>query len=142
MQRTDRETIKEQITDRLGLLLEDPQILEHLLVDLDLVDVPDRVLAEEVERDLVRRRQRDVLEPERAAPDRVGLVLPLLVTGTEGEPIDQVDGRRALTRRHLFRLEVRRVIRTDSVDVSLFDIKVFTFGQPRRSWSDRALAVR
>lgn len=60
-----------------------------------------------------------MLVPERAAADRVGLVFSLLVTGTEGEAVDEVDGRRALTDRHLFAAQVGGVVGTDAVDVFL-----------------------
>ena len=116
---THVQAVEEQVADRLGLLLEDAQVLEDLLVDVDLIRVTDRVLTEEVERDLARRRESHVLVPERAAADRVGLVFSLLVAGTERKAVDQVDGRRALTDRHLFAAQVGRVVGADAVDVFL-----------------------
>lgn len=116
---TDSESIEEQVADLLGLLFKQLEVLEHLLVDLDLVDVTDRVLSQEVEDNARRGRKRDVLEAERAAADRVGLVGALLVAVTEREAVDEVDGRRALPHHRLLVLEVRRVVLAHSVDVLL-----------------------
>lgn len=116
---THAQPVKHKVADLLRLLLEDLEVLEHLLFDLDGVGVPDRVLAEEVERDLGRRLERDVFEAERAASDRVGLFLTLLVAVSEREPVDEVDRCRALPRHHLLVLQVRCVVATDAVDVLL-----------------------
>lgn len=118
-ERTHRETIEEEVPDLLGLLLEDLEILKYHWIDLDGVDVANRVLAEEVERDLGGRRERDVLEAERAAANRVRLVLALLVSVPKREAVDEVDRSRPLTDRHLLVAQVDAVVRADAVDVLL-----------------------
>lgn len=54
-----------------------------------------------------------------AASDGIGLVLALLVSVTEGETVDEVDGGRALTDGRLLVLEVVGVVAADLVDVLL-----------------------
>jgi hypothetical protein len=117
--KTHAETVEEKVTNSLGVLLKDLQVLEDLLVDLDLVVEPNRVLTEEIESDLVRRSEGDVLVTKRATSDRVGFVVALFVTVTESETVDEVDRSRALTGRHLLRLEVGGVVGANAVDVLL-----------------------
>ena len=50
--------------------------------------------------------QGDVLNPEAAAADRVSLVLVLLVSGSQGELVDEVEGHCALSDSHLLGPEV------------------------------------
>ena len=57
--------------------------------------------------------QRDVLDPERAAADGVGLVLVLLVARPQRQLVDEVEGHRPLTDAHLLRLELGRVVVPD-----------------------------
>ena len=57
--------------------------------------------------------QRDVLDPERAAADRVGLVLVLLVARPQRQLVDEVEGHRPLPDAHLLRLELGRVVVPD-----------------------------
>ena len=45
--------------------------------------------------------QRDVLDAEAAAADGVGLVLVLLVAGSQRELVDEVEGHGALPHAHL-----------------------------------------
>lgn len=118
---THAETVEQQVTDSFRLLLEDLQVLEHLLVDFDLIVETDRVLTEEIESDLVGRGEGDMLVTERATSDRVGFVVSLLISVTEGEAVDEVDGGGALTGRHLLRLEIGGVVGADAVDVLLRD---------------------
>ena len=50
--------------------------------------------------------QRDVLDTERAAADRVSLVLVLLVSGSEGQLVDEVESNGALSDTHFLGLEI------------------------------------
>jgi len=50
--------------------------------------------------------QGDVLDTERAATDGVRLILILLVTGSQRELVDEIEGDCALADSHLLRLEV------------------------------------
>lgn len=100
--KTHRKSIEKEISDSFGFLLEDLDVLEDLFVDLDFVDVPDRIFTEEIERDLVRRREGDVFETKGTTSDRVGFVFSLFVSGTKSESIDEVDGSRTLASRHFF----------------------------------------
>ncbi len=47
------QAVKERIAAGLGLLLEALEVLPHLVVDLDAVDIADRILAEKVKEDVV-----------------------------------------------------------------------------------------
>lgn len=101
------------------VLLEDPHVLEHLGVDFDLLEVPDRVFTQEVKAKDVGRLQCDVFTTERATAHGIGLVFALLVTSSEGENVDEIHGRGSLPIRHLLRLEFFPIIRPDPIDVIL-----------------------
>ena len=88
------------------VVLEYLDILEHLLIDGDLVVVSDGILSKEVEHKLVRRLQRDVFTAERATADGVCLILALLVTRTKRKSIDEVHRRGALTVCHDLALQI------------------------------------
>ena len=48
----------------------------------------------------------DVFNTEGAASDRVGLILVLLVTGSEGQLVDEVQSHGSLSDSHLLRFEI------------------------------------
>ena len=91
----------EKVVALRGLFLEDADVLEDLVGHRNAIVVTNRVLAEEIEDDGVGRAERDVLELQRAAADCVCLVFTLLVAGSEGELIDEVDGGCSLACCHL-----------------------------------------
>jgi hypothetical protein len=123
MTRAYRQSVKDEIRSLLRLLLEDAQILKHLLVHVHLLVESDRVLAQKVERDLVRRLERDVLAAQRAAAHRVCLVLALLVARTQSEHVDQVHCGRSLPNLHGLVFESFRVVSSNTVDMVLKSAK-------------------
>jgi hypothetical protein len=109
----------EQIVPILLILLKDLDILKHLIVNRHPLIVPDRVLAEEVEDNIVRLLERNMLAPERATADRVRFVVALLISGTQCKLIDEVHRRRPLSISHHLVLQIGRVVLPDAVDVAL-----------------------
>jgi hypothetical protein len=117
-QPTHVETVKDVIPFRL-VVFENLDILEHLLVHLDFLVEPHRVLTQEIKDDPVRRLERDVLVSQGTTADRVRLVLALLVTRTKRKLVDEVQRSRTLSVRHDLGLEVLGVVLPDPVDVFL-----------------------
>lgn len=111
-------TIEQGVLIRF-VLLENPDILENLRIDFDLLVVPDRVFTQEVKAKNVGRLQRDVFTTERATPNGIGLVFAFLVASSKSKNINEVHSRSSLPIRHLFRLEIFSVICPDPVDVVL-----------------------
>lgn len=109
----------EQIVVVLLVLLEDPDIFEHLLVDLDSIIVSNRVFTEEVKYDPMGSLKRDMLASKGTTANSVRLILPLFVASSKGEFVNEVHGRGALTISHHFRLEINIVVFTNAVDVVL-----------------------
>ena len=77
------QSVEDVVSCGLGLLLEKFEVLEDLRVDLDFVVETNTVFTQEIEYDSLRGLQSDMLELQRAATDRVGFILSLLVTSTE-----------------------------------------------------------
>ncbi len=48
----------------------------------------------------------DVFNSERTATDRIGLIFVLLVTGSEGQLVDEVESHGSLSDSHLLRFEI------------------------------------
>ena len=63
-----------------------------------------------------------MFESEGTAADGIGLFFSLFVSGSEGQAIDEVHGRRSLSISHDLALELGRVILSDDVDVLLKDV--------------------
>jgi hypothetical protein len=102
-------------------LLEDPYVLEHLRIDFDLLEVPDRVFTQEIEAKKVGGLQRDVFTTERATAHGIGLVFALLITSSKSENVDEVHGRGSLPICHLLRLEIFPIICPDPINMVLRD---------------------
>ncbi len=83
-QPTHRDAI-EQSVGILLILLENTDVLEDLLLDLDSLVEPDRVLAQEVEDDIVWRLKSDVLASQGTTANGIRLIFAFLVTGTKRE---------------------------------------------------------
>lgn len=118
-ERAHCQTIKKQVIVLL-VLLKDAKVLVHLLVDIDVVEVANRVFAEEVELNVSGRRESDVLAAQRAAADRIRFFVALLVAGTKRKEVDEVESGGALTVRHELDVEVGSVIATDAINVLLW----------------------
>jgi len=117
------DAIEQSIIIRL-VLLEDPDVLEHLRIDFDLLEVPDRVFTQEIKAKDVGRLQRDVFTTKRATAHSVGLIFTLLVTSSKSKNVDEVHSGGPLSVCHLFRLEIFPVICPDPIDVALRDVSV------------------
>jgi hypothetical protein len=109
----------EQIVPVLLILLKNLDILKHLIVNRHPLIVPDRVLAEEVEDDIVWLLERNMLAPERATADRVRFVVALLIPGTQCKLVDEVHRRRPMSVGHHLVLQIGRVVLPDAIDVAL-----------------------
>jgi hypothetical protein len=94
---THRETVEQIIALALRFRFEDLDVFEDLRVYLDLLMEPHRVFTQEIEDDFVGRLERDMLVPQGTTSDGVRLVLALLVARSEGETVDEVQCRCALT---------------------------------------------
>jgi hypothetical protein len=108
-----------QIVPILLILLKDLDILKHLIVNRHPLIVPDRVLAQEIEDDIIRLLECDVLAPQRATANRVRFVVALLISGTQCKLVDEVHRRRPLSVGHHLVLQIGRVVLPDAVDVAL-----------------------
>ena len=113
------EAIKEFISLLGGLALKETNVLENLLVDLHVLLEPDRIFTQKVKMHDVGLLQCDVLISEGAAAHSIGLVLTLLISGSECKSINQVHGRGTLTNKHLLVLEICHISTTDSLNLSL-----------------------
>lgn len=80
---THGNTVEEVVAVFLAVL-EDADILEDLLVDRDPIVIADRVLAQEVKDNVVRRLESDVFATQGTAADSVRLVFAFFVTRTKG----------------------------------------------------------
>lgn len=78
-------------------LLEYDDVLEDLLIHTYTIVVTDRIFAQEVEDEEVRRFTSDMLEPQRTATNSVGFVVTLLVTCSKCELVDEIHSRCTLT---------------------------------------------
>ena len=80
------------------------QILKDRRIDLNRIVVPHRILPQEVQGDEPRLvlREGDVPDLKRAAPEGLRLALGLLVADSEGELVDDVDGRSKLSLNELY----------------------------------------
>lgn len=101
------------------VVLEYADVLENLCIDLDPFIVANRIFAEEVERDEVGRFECDMLATQRAATNRIRLILALLVTSTKGQFVDEIHGGGTLTLSRKFRLKLGVIVLPDSVDMTL-----------------------
>jgi hypothetical protein len=99
---THGHTIEQIIVDIL-VVFEYSYIFEYLRFDFDSVIISDRVLAQEVKDNEVRRLQRDVFAAQRTTANSVGLIFTLLVPSTKSELIDEVHGCGTLSISHYFR---------------------------------------
>lgn len=109
----------EQIIVDILVFFEYSYIFEYLRFDFDLVVVSDRVLAQEVKDNKVRRLQRDVFAAQRTAANSVCFIFTLLVPGTKGESIDEVHGCGTLSISHYFRPQIFGVTLTNVVHMVL-----------------------
>mmetsp|Transcript_43411 Transcript_43411/g.140146 ORF Transcript_43411/g.140146 Transcript_43411/m.140146 type:complete len:598 (+) Transcript_43411:737-2530(+) len=118
-----------------GLLLLDEglQRLVRLGDDVGRRVVLDRVLAEELEAQLVVALvEEDVLHAQRGAADRVRLLVRvLLVAHAESEPVDQVDRHGLLLRLHVRVLHALHVVGADAADVLLELARLFVLCEVR-----------
>lgn len=120
--KTHVDTIEQFILGVLAVL-EDADVLVHLLVDRDLVVVPDRVFAQEVEHELVGRLERDVLAAQRATADGIRFVVALLVASSKREFVNEVHRCRTLTFTHVLVPQRIVVVVSDLVYIFLKTIK-------------------
>jgi len=118
---THIQAIEQQIPIHLRIPLEQLNVLEHLLVDDDLVDVSNRVLSEEVEPERVGRilNESDVFDPERTASNGIGFVLSLLVSSSKSELVDEVHGCGSLSIGGDLVSKSGGVVLSDSIDETL-----------------------
>ena len=103
----------------LWIFLENPEVLENLLVYLDFIIESNAVLTQEVEDDFVRRLQGDMLVLKRAAANSICFILTFLITSTESKLVDQINGRSELAILRYNRSQILLVISADSSDVFL-----------------------
>ena len=113
------QSVEDVVSCGLGLLLEKFEVLEDLRVDLDFVVETNTVFTQEIEYDSLRGLQSDMLELQRAATDRVGFILSLLVTSTECKLIDEVNSSSTLAVSHHLRIEIFSVVLPNAIDVLL-----------------------
>lgn len=117
---THSQPVEDVVAICLGRLLEHLQVLEHLPLHRELVVEANAIFAQKVEDDRVGLAERDMLKLERAAADRLSLVVGiLLVAGSQRELVNQVHGCGALPVRHDIALHLLVVIGTDPGDVLL-----------------------
>lgn len=118
---THIQSIEQQIPIHLRIPLEQLNVLEHLLVDDDLVDVSNRVLSEEVEPERVGwiLDESDVFDPERTASNGIGFVLSLLVSSSKSELVDEVHGCGSLSIGGDLVSKSGGVVLSDSIDETL-----------------------
>jgi hypothetical protein len=144
---THGDTIEQVVI--IGLvLLEDPNVLEYLLVDRNTLVVPNGVFTKEVEDDVVRLLEGDVLTAEGATTDGVRLVFALLVTCTKRKLVDKVHRRGTLTVSHDLVLEIRVVVLTNAVDMFLHgrsaievDRCIISYTLSSRAFSNLAMSL-
>jgi hypothetical protein len=123
---THGQAVEQVVLRRLGVSLEDLDILEHLRVDLDFLLIHDTILTQKPQLDCARRNQGDVFESEGTTTDGIGLFLSLFISRSERQTIDQVHGRRSLSVGHDLALQLGRIVFSDDIDILLDDIVVNT----------------
>lgn len=117
---TYSQPVKDVVAVCLGGLLEHLEVLEHLPFHGELVVEANAIFTQKVENDRLGLAERDVLKLERAAADRLSLVVGiLLVAGSQRKPVNQVHGCGALPVRHDIAFQLLVVVGTDPVNVLL-----------------------
>jgi hypothetical protein len=115
---TDRHTIEERVSIFFAIF-ENPNVLEDLKLYLHSILIPNGVLAQEIEMELVWCLQRDVLASQRTTADGIGFIFALLVTCSQCQSVNEVHCGCSLSIGHQASFEVRLIILTDSRNVLL-----------------------